>query len=112
MIGYGLIGFMFMMNFILHSSDMIMILVIVIKYKSWSVITTKSSNIGNTAAGYESLRNLTSGRLNTAVGAKSQLGNRTGNENASVGFDALAQINGVFNTAMGNAALLHLKMDQ
>jgi trimeric autotransporter adhesin len=76
----------------------------------------------NTALGFHTLYNLTTGLANTAVGAGALLSNTTGNNNTAVGdqalstnttsgntavgFQALTGNTGAYNTATGSAALL------
>lgn len=60
----------------------------------------------NTAFGYRSLMNNTTGILNTAVGSRSLFSNTTGDRNTAIGFSALnSNIDGRFNIAVGAYAL-------
>jgi hypothetical protein len=66
-----------------------------------------SSSIANggTAVGRMAARDTTTGVDNTAIGSIALLVNTTGNQNTAVGAVALADINGDYNTGVGNNVL-------
>lgn len=68
------------------------------------------SNSGacNTATGYRTLYNNTTGYNNTAIGSNSLFANTIGYGNTATGFQSLySNVGGIFNVATGNDALLN-----
>lgn len=63
---------------------------------------------GNTAAGFEVLRNNTTGFINTGFGSHALSNNKTGYDNAAIGNHALfSNLDGIQNAALGNGALYY-----
>ena len=78
----------------------------------WSVLHTATGDVGyghgnnNTAIGYESLRDITTGSGNTAAGMHALRVNSAGNENTALGNYALTvNTEGGNNVAVGNQSL-------
>ena len=72
-----------------------------------ALINNKSNN--NSAFGFKSLNQNTTGTQNSALGSNSLLKNKTGLNNTAVGFNSLMETNSKSNTALGALTGLKLK---
>jgi hypothetical protein len=69
-------------------------------------LSNNTTGNGNTAVGKRALINNTTANYNTAIGAESLFSNTTGSNNTGVGYYSLfGNTTGVFNTALGSGAL-------
>jgi len=72
------------------------------------IVDDATKDYGNTAVGYEALREITTGTLNVGIGMYSLKENSTGNSNVAVGNEALSNnTTGDGNFAIGYQALLN-----
>ena len=62
---------------------------------------TNATDTHNTAVGFDSSNDITTGQYNTAVGSLSLQTNQTGAQNCGIGYKALEVTTGGFNTAIG-----------
>ena len=77
----------------------------------WSVVHTDKGDAGyghgiaNTALGYESIKNITTGEWNLGVGVRALETNSSGSNNVAIGGNALStNTTGSYNTAIGQGA--------
>jgi trimeric autotransporter adhesin len=81
---------------------------VAIGYEALKGSSTTSSNTANwnTAVGYQSMKEITSGRFNTGLGGGTLQNNKSGSYNSAVGDYALIENKyGNYNTAIGSIAL-------
>jgi hypothetical protein len=65
-----------------------------------------TTNIANTAMGFESMKANTTGAYNTAYGSGSLTANKGGDQNTAIGYNTLYTNNsGYYNTALGSGAM-------
>jgi Chaperone of endosialidase len=64
------------------------------------------NGVANVAVGADSMYSNTTGESNTVVGYNAFYSSQTGSDNVAVGRDAMSSLDGIANTAVGDAALI------